>query len=254
MSFSKEFDGKVALVTGGSSGIGKAAALAFAQAGAKVVIASRGVEEGEQAAHEICARGGDAIFVKTDVSQAKEVETLVNKAVDIYGRLDCAFNNAGVGVLRPLIDYSEDDWDYVININLKGVWLCMKYQIKQMLKQGSGAIVNNSSLAGVVGMANISVYTASKGGVIAMSKATAIEYAQSGIRINVISPGFIETPIFDKVPVERVDQFLEGLSLPPMGRFADSDEVSGAVLFLSLGRSSFITGQNLIIDGGYQAQ
>ncbi|GGA09384.1 SDR family oxidoreductase [Okeania sp. KiyG1] len=254
MSFSKEFDGKVALVTGGSSGIGKAAALAFAQAGAKVVIASRGVEEGEQAVHEICARGSDAIFVKTDVSQANEVEALVNKTVDTYGRLDCAFNNAGVGVLRPLINYSEDDWDYVMNINLKGVWLCMKYQIKQMLRQDSGAIVNNSSLAGVVGMANISVYTASKGGVIAMTKATAIEYAKSGIRINVISPGFIETPIFEKVPTERVDQFLEGLSLPPMGRFADSDEVSGAVLFLSLGRSSFITGQNLIIDGGYTAQ
>lgn len=254
MSFSKEFDGKVALVTGGSTGIGKAAAFAFAQAGAKVVIASRSVEEGEKAVHEICARGGDAIFIKTDVSQAKEVEALVDKTIDIYGRLDCAFNNAGVvAQLCPLIDTSENDWEYLMNINLKGVWLCMKYQIKQMLKQGSGAITNMSSIAGLIGTKNNSIYSASKGGVIAMSKAAAIEYAKSGIRINVVSPGIIITSIFDKLSTEQADQFFTDYP-HPIGRFGTPEEVGEAIMWLCSDRASFITGHNLIIDGGYTAQ
>lgn len=249
MSFSKEFDGKVALVTGGSTGIGKAAALAFAQAGAKVVIASRGVEEGEKAVHEICARGGDAIFIKTDMSQAKEVEALVDKTVDIYGRLDCAFNNAGVTKMCSLIDSEEEDWDYIMNINLKGVWFCMKYQIKQMLKQGNGAIVNNASIAGVIGVPNFSIYSASKSGVIAISKTAAIEYAKSGIRINVVSPAVIKTPIFDMFTTEQFNQFLEEHP-HPIGRIGTPEEVGEAAMWLCSDRASFITGHNLIIDGG----
>ncbi|GGA09403.1 SDR family oxidoreductase [Okeania sp. KiyG1] len=253
MLFSKEFDGKVALVTGGSSGIGKAAALAFAQAGAKVVIASRGVEEGEQAVHEICARGSDAIFVKTDVSQAREVEALVNKTVDIYGRLDCAFNNAGISQIHPITDSSEEDWDCIININLKGTWLSMKYEIAQMLKQGSGAIVNNSSIAGVIGIPNLSIYSASKGGVIAMARAAAIEYAKSGIRINVVNPSFIRTPILNKFPTKQLNKFLEEHP-HPIGRIGTPEEVGETAVWLCSDRASFITGENLIIDGGYTAQ
>ncbi|MGB3514131.1 MAG: SDR family oxidoreductase [Microcoleaceae cyanobacterium] len=253
MSFSKEFDGKVALVTGGSSGIGKATALAFAQAGAKVVIASRGVEEGEQAVHEICARGSDAIFVKTDVSQAKEVEALVNKTVDIYGRLDCAFNNAGVTKMCSLIDSGEDDWDYIMNINLKGVWLCMKYEIAQMLKQGSGAIINTSSVAGAIGVVNFSVYSASKSGVIGMTKAAAVEYAKLGIRINAVSPGIIQSPILETFSTEQLNQFLEDHP-HPIGRFGTPEEIGEVAMWLCSERASFVTGHNLIIDGGYTAQ
>lgn len=254
MLFSKELDGKVALVTGGSSGIGKATALVFAQAGAKVVIAGRRTAEGEQAVHEICEIGGDAIFVKTDVSKAKEVEALINKTVDIYGRLDCAFNNAGASKMCSLIDSSEEDWDYTINTNLKGTWLSLKYEIAQMLKQGSGVIVNMASVAGVTGIENTSIYSASKGGIIALTKAIAIEYAKSGIRINAVSPAVIQTLILEKIlPGSQLDRFIADHP-HPIGRLGTPDEVGEAVKWLCSDKASFITGHNLMIDGGYTAQ
>lgn len=254
MLFSKEFNEKVVLVTGGSSGIGKATALMFAQEGAKVVIAGRRVAEGEQTVHEICEIGGDAIFLKTDVSQASEIEALVNKTVDIYGRLDCAFNNAGVSKMCSLIDSSEEDWDYIINTNLKGIWLSLKYETAQMLKQGSGAIVNMASLAAVAGTANMSIYSASKGGVIALTTATAIEYAKSNIRINVVSPAVIKTPILEKIlPGSQLDRFIADHP-HPIGRLGTPDEVGEAVKWLCSDKASFITGQNIMIDGGYSAQ
>ncbi|NEQ40547.1 MAG: glucose 1-dehydrogenase [Okeania sp. SIO3I5] len=253
MSLSKEFDGKVALVTGGSSGIGKATALAFALAGAKVVIASRRVDIGEQAVQEICTRGGDAIFIKTDVSQADEVRALVDKTVDIYGRLDCALNNAGgAAKMGSLINTSEEDFERDINTHLKGTWLCLKYEIPRMLEQKTGTIVNIASMAGVIGCINASAYSASKGGVIALSRAIATEYAKSGIRVNVISPGVIQTPLLDKLRKEA-EEFSKGS--PNVLAFSGIPrDISEAVLYLCSDRASFITGQNLIIDGGYTIQ
>ncbi|MEG4577063.1 SDR family oxidoreductase [Microcoleus sp. N3A4] len=251
MFYSREFEGKVALVTGGSSGIGKATAFAFAWAGANVVVASRRVAEGQQTVHEICERGGDAIFVKTDVSKATEVEALVNKTMDVYGRLDCAFNNAGVTMIASLTDSSETEWDDIVNVNLKGTWLCLKYEIPVMLKQSGGAIVNMASIAGIVGTAGISIYSASKGGVTALSKAAAIEYANSGIRINTVSPAIIKTGILDNLPIDRLAPLEAG---HPIGRIGQPEEVANAVTWLCSEKASFVTGHNMVIDGGYTAQ
>lgn len=246
-----QFHGKVALVTGASSGIGRATAIAFARAGAKVVVASRRITNGEETVHRIHELGGEAIFVKTDVSKAAEVEVLVNKTIDYYDRLDYACNNAGIPASSPLIDISEEDWDHVLDVNLKGTWLCLKYEIKAMLKQGGGAIVNIASMAGVVGIAGGTSYGASKGGVIALTRAAAMEYAKSGIRINVISPGAIETDMLTTLPKDRLAQVEAG---HPIGRSGKPEEVAEAVLWLCSDAASFVMGHNMIIDGGYTAR
>lgn len=251
MFYSREFDGKVALVTGGSSGIGKATALAFAHAGANVVIAGRRVAEGEQTVHEICERGGDAIFIKTDVSRATEVEALVDKTVEIYGRLDYACNNAGTFVMGQLFELSEEDWDRTINANLKGIWLSLKYQIPIMLQQRGGVIVNMASMSAIIGNPGVSIYSASKGGVIALTQSAAIEYAASGIRINAISPGVISTPMVDDIPTPLLADIQ---SKHPIGRLGKPEEIANAVVWLCSDKASFVTGHNLVIDGGYTAQ
>lgn len=244
--------GKVALVTGASSGIGRATAIAFARAGAKVVAASRRSIEGEETVRHILEVGGEAIFVSTDISNATEVETLVNKTVDIYGRLDCACNNAGIGGVSSLItDMSEEDWDCLVNVNLKGTWLCLKYELKAMLKQGCGAIVNVASIGGVVGVAGYATYSATKGGVIALTRAAAIEYAKSGIRINVASPGATETDMLVNLPADLLAQLP---AAHPIGRIGKPEEVAKAVVWLCSDAASFITGHNMMIDGGYTAQ
>ena len=251
MLFSREFDGKVALVTGGSSGIGKATALAFARAGANVVIASRRVTEGEQTVHEICERGGNAIFVKTDVSKASEVEGLMNQTIELYGRLDYACNNAGTFVMGRLFELSEEEWDRTINANLKGIWLSLKYQIPIMLQQKGGVIVNMASMSAIIGNPGVSIYSASKGGVVALTQSAAIEYAASGIRINAISPGVINTPMLDDIPTPLLEDIQSKL---PTGRLGKPEEIADAVVWLCSDKASFVTGHNMVIDGGYTAQ
>jgi NAD(P)-dependent dehydrogenase (short-subunit alcohol dehydrogenase family) len=251
MLFSREFEGKVALVTGGSSGIGKATALAFARAGANVVIASRRVTEGEQTVHEICERGGDAIFVKTDVSKASEVKGLMNQTIEFYGRLDYACNNAGTFAMGRLFELSEEEWDRTINANLKGIWLSLKYQIPIMLQQKGGVIVNMASMSAIIGNPGVSIYSASKGGVLALTQSAAIEYAASGIRINAISPGVISTPMVDDIPTPLLEDIQ---SKHPIGRLGKPEEIADAVVWLCSDKASFVTGHNMVIDGGYTAQ
>jgi NAD(P)-dependent dehydrogenase (short-subunit alcohol dehydrogenase family) len=246
----RPFEGKVALVTGGNTGIGKATAMTFAQEGAQVVIAARRVDEGMQAVEEIRQAGGEALFVRTDVAQAAEVEALVRQTVATYGRLDCAFNNAGISGGGLLHEVPEEEWDRMVNINLKGVWLCMKYQITQMLMQGGGAIVNDSSAAGLTGYVRSPVYAASKHGVIGVSKSAALQYATKGIRINVVCPGLIMTPMIERAfaSAPGVKEWFE--SKQPTGSGGRPEEVAQAVVWLCSDAASFVTGVALPVDGG----
>jgi NAD(P)-dependent dehydrogenase (short-subunit alcohol dehydrogenase family) len=252
----KEFDGKVALVTGGGSGIGRATALAFAREGAKVVIANRNVQRGEEIVSTIHDAGGTASFRRTDVSVAAEVEAVVDYAMTTYGRLDLAFNNAGIeGDVKPtLVDQTEANFDAVMDINVKGVWLSMKYEIPRMLEQGAGAIVNCSSVAGVIGFPGIGIYVASKHAVIGLTKTAALEYSAQGIRINAVNPAVIDT--------EMVDRLADGMNMKkddltafhPIGRIGRVQEVAEAVLWLCSDKASFVTGHSLIVDGGFTAR
>src|SRR6266481_1695713 len=249
-----ELRGKVAIVTGGTSGIGRDAAVLFAKAGAKVVVAGRREAEGKETIDLIRAAGGDGLFVKTDVSRAADVRALVQKTVEKFGRLDVAFNNAGIeGSWSPIAEQSEEDWDSTIDINLKGVWLCLKYEIQQMLKQGGGgAIVNMASVAGFIGSAGAATYCASKHGVMALTKSAALETARSGIRVNVVCPAVIETPMADRAYEDPgVQKFVLGLH--PVGRFGRAEEIAEAVLWMCSEHASFMTGQSLVLDGGLLA-
>lgn len=248
-------DGKVALVTGGSSGIGRATALLFAKEGAKVVVADVTVPGGEETVQMIKAAGGDAIFVKADMAKAAEVEAMVQKAVATYGRLDCAHNNAGIeGTTKKTHDYDEADWDRVIAINVKGVWLCMKYQIPQMLKQGSGAIVNTASGAGLLGVPQMPAYVASKHAVVGLTKTAALEYAKAGIRVNAVCPGVIKTPMVDRMTNLRPGRMERMAAAEPIGRMGKPEEIAAAVVWLCSDASSFVTGLPMPVDGGITAQ
>lgn len=249
-----DLEGKVALVTGGSSGIGRDTAVLFAKAGVKVVVAGRREPEGQKTIDLVRAAGSEGLFVKTDVSRASEVEALVQAVVQKFGRLDLAFNNAGIeGVWVPIIRQSEEDWDRTINTNLKGVWLCLKYEIQQMLKQGSGgAIVNMASITGLVGSAGAAAYTASKHGVVGLTKSAALENARSRIRINAVCPGAIETPMAERIfGAPAIHKYV--LSCHPIGRFGKSTEVAEAVVWMCSDCASFMTGQSLVLDGGFLA-
>jgi NAD(P)-dependent dehydrogenase (short-subunit alcohol dehydrogenase family) len=245
---------KVALVTGGSSGIGRTTALLLAKEGAQVAIASRRDEEGQSVVDEIRESGGEAIFVKTDVSQADDCANAVARTVGAFGKLDIAFNNAGVEVFgKPVAETDESTWDYVVGINLKGMFLSMKYEIPEMLKAGGGSIVNMSSTYGLVASAFGGCgYHASKAGIIGLTKAAALEYAKQQIRVNAICPAFVATAMVEKFLDETgmTDQ-IKGFH--PVGRLGTEDEMAQAVVFLASNDSSFITGTALSVDGGMAA-
>ncbi len=245
---------KVAVITGAASGIGRATALLFAREGARVVVADWDKSGGSRIAEEIVEAGGEAVFVRTDVSQADDVRSLINAAVEAYGRLDVLFNNAGVeGELVPTADCSLENWDRVISINLKGVFLGMKYAIPHMVSNGGGTIINNASVAGVVGFAGLPAYCASKGGVIQLTKAAALEYAKAGLRVNAICPGVIATPMVERVLGDSEEMKKTFEALEPVGRFGTAEEVARLALFLAAEDSSFCTGAPFIVDGGFVA-
>jgi NAD(P)-dependent dehydrogenase (short-subunit alcohol dehydrogenase family) len=249
-------DGKVALVTGGSTGIGQATSLVLAREGAKVAIADIAVNAANRTVETIKSRGGDACFIKTDVNQTADVESMVAKVVSVYGRLDCAFNNAGIeGDLAYTADCTEENFDRVIAINLKGVWLCMKQEIHQMLRQGNGgSIVNTASVAGLVGFPLAPAYVASKFGVVGLSKTAALEYAEQEIRVNAVCPGVIETPMVDRIVESGVITADAYRAMEPIGRFGKPAEIGEAVSWLLSDESSFVTGVAMPVDGGLVAR
>ncbi len=251
----KQFQDRVALITGGTAGIGRATALAFAREGAKVVITGRREKEGGEVVDEIVQLDGEALFIKTDVAKEADVKAMVEKTVATFGRLDFAFNNAGVEQpITPLTEQTEELYDEVMNINVKGVWLSMKHEIPAMLKTGGGVIINTSSISGVLGVTGgIELYVASKHAVIGLTRSAALEFARQNIRVNAVAPAAIQTRMFDAFTTDpKVRQFMENAH--PVGRIGQPDEVAGAVIYLCSDRAAFITGQTLAIDGGFTIQ
>lgn len=250
-----QFKGKVALVTGAGSGIGRASAAAFAAQGAKVVVSDISEEGGIETVTAIEKAGGEAIFVKTDVSKPPDVEALIDAIINKYGRLDCAHNNAGItGNSTKVADCSLEEWDKVMSVNLTGTFLCMKYEIPQMIKQGGGAIVNMSSTMGVVAHGNSAAYVSSKHAVIGLTRSAALAYVRDNIRINALCPGNTETPIFDNLK-NNMPAVFEGLLLAtPIGRFAQPNEIANAVLWLCSDAASYCNGHAMVVDGCYTIQ
>jgi len=252
MNNNNGFTGKVALVTGGTSGIGKATAIAFARAGAKVVLTGRREKEGAQVVAEIKKLGGDAAFVRADVAKDGDVKKMVDFAVDKFGKLDVAFNNAGVEWMGPLDQATEAEYRRIFDINVWGVLNSMRHEIPVMLNNGGGAIVNTSSVAGHVGLPQVSVYIASKHAVEGLTKSAALEFAKQNIRINAIAPGVIGTEMFDRFAGED-EVRKQIISITPVGRIGASEEIAEAVLYLASENAKFTTGASLVVDGGFIA-
>ena len=250
------FAGKVAFVTGAASGIGRAAALAFAREGASVVVADVSEEGNQQTARMIEEQGGRALAVRCDVTRTEDVRAALERTVEAFGRLDVAFNNAGVEPrkLVPTAEVEDAEWDRIINIDLRGVFLCMKHEIPLMLKQGGGAIVNTSSGAGIIGIKGNPAYTAAKHGVIGLTRATALDYASANIRVNAVCPGYVDTPMMARFTGDTAEGRARVVSEEPIGRMAQPEEIANAVLWLCSDASSFTVGHALIVDGGQTVQ
>jgi NAD(P)-dependent dehydrogenase (short-subunit alcohol dehydrogenase family) len=246
------FENKVAIVTGGSFGIGKATAIAFAKRGADVVVADW-IEDSETI-KQIKEAGGNGLFVKCDVSKPGDVAEMVNQTIKTFGRLDYAVNNAGIeGINAPIHECTEENWDKTINVNLKGIWLCMKYEIPHMLKQGKGAIVNVASVAGLIGFPGLPAYVASKHAVVGLTKTAALENAKQGIRVNAVCPGVIKTAMIDRVTGKNKTVEKQYEDMEPVGRMGLPEEVAEAIVWLCSDASSFVTGDAMAVDGGWIA-
>jgi NAD(P)-dependent dehydrogenase (short-subunit alcohol dehydrogenase family) len=249
-----KFAGKVALVTGGSFGIGQAAAVAFARHGAKVVVADWMEDKDQETLKQIKNIGGESIFVSCDVSKIDQVKAMIDKTVKHFGRLDFAFNNAGIeGIMAPSHECTEENWDKTVAINLKGVWMCMKYEIPLMLKQGKGAIVNCASIAGLVGFPGLPAYVATKHGVVGLTKTAALENAKQNVRVNAVCPGVIKTSMIDRITGKDKVVEKQYTDMEPVGRMGQPTEVAEAVVWLCSDEASFVTGHAMTVDGGWIA-
>ena len=250
-------EGRISLVTGAGSGIGRATSLVMAREGATIVVSDINADSGEETLSAVKEAGGDGMFVHADVSRPDDVAALVGQVVSAYGRLDCAYNNAGIEgfMAGRLHEYPEDIWDRVIDINLKGVWLCLKHEIPQMLQQGSGAIVNTASGAGLVGSRQMSAYVASKHAVVGLTKAAALEYARDGIRVNAVCPGMIDTPMVQRLIGGRDAEYEATIPVrQPIGRLGTPEEIAESVTWLCSDAASLVTGLAMAVDGGLTAQ
>ncbi|HEY6926288.1 MAG TPA: glucose 1-dehydrogenase [Steroidobacteraceae bacterium] len=244
------FKGKAVLIFGATAGIGRSAALAFAAAGANVCIAGLGAADGREVEAEACGKGVDAVFMEADVTHASEVEAVVSRAAERFGRIHAAVNNAGIeGRFAPVHELQESDFDRIIDVNLKGIWLGLKYEIPHMLAHGGGAIVNTASSAGVTGIANVAVYTASKHGVVGLTKAAALELAQSRIRVNAVAPGPVNTGLLQRMVGGHMDLAVIADAVP-MRRISEPEETAQAILWLCSDAASYVTGHTLVVDGG----
>ena len=251
-----KFDGKVAFVTGGASGIGRATALAFAQAGARVAVADVGEQANQETARLIEQNGGRALAVRCDVTRGKDIKDALEKTIATFGRLDFAFNNAGIEPKKPapVADYDEGEWNRIIDIDLRGVFLCMKHEIPLILKSGGGAIVNTSSGAGVIGIKGSPAYTAAKHGVIGLTRAASLDYAGQNIRINAVCPGYIDTPMMGRFTGGTDEGRAKVISEEPIGRMGRPEEIANTVLWLCSDGAGFVLGHALIADGGQTVQ
>jgi len=250
----QDLEGKVALVTGGSFGIGRSTVLAYVSNKARVAIADINLEAAQALADEVNAQGGEAIAIKANVAVASEVEAMVKTVVETFGRLDIAFNNAGIDLTHtPLHGASEDDFDAMMNVNVKGVWLCMKYEIEQMLQQGGGVIVNTASIGGVLAAPYMGIYGATKHAVIGLTKTAAVEYGRKGIRTNAILPAVINTEMTAKVYANDPSMEQKSLRAHPIGRIGEPEDIANGVMYLSSDASSFMLGHQMLLDGGFTA-
>ncbi len=248
-------EGKTVVVTGAASGIGRATALLFAREGANVVVSDITSEGGEETVKMISDAGGRAVFCRADIAKASEVEAMVKKAVETYGSLDYAVNNAGMEAQpTPTADCTEADFDRTVEVNLKGTWLCIKYEIQQMLKQGGGAIVNMSSIAGLVGVQAMPAYVAAKHGIVGLTKTAALEYGTAGIRVNAVCPSAVRTPLMEQI-ISSMPELAENMNENhPIGRIGETNEIAESLLWLCSDASSFVTGHAMVVDGGYLAK